>query len=177
MIARRAATLLLAGALVVGVSGCTFFAQQATRIQYAPSDGSQATIGDIKALNVIAISENGEDISLLGTLVNSGTEDAEVTVQITDSKGKEFTETVDVEARSSVYLGTEGGEQIELRGRDFELGGLIPVYIQAGTEPGAEMMVPVLPPDFEYTGLEPGPKPTPSLTPDPMATLPVEGDD
>ena len=176
MIARPAATVILAGALMAGLSGCTLFAVQATQIEYAPSDGSQATIGQIKALNVIAISENGEDISLLGTIVNRSTEDATVNIQITDSSRKESTETGDVDARSSVFLGTEDGEQLTLHGLDFALGGLIDVYIQSGTDEGALMRVPVLPPEFEYTGLEPGPKPTPSLVPDPMATLPVEGE-
>lgn len=175
MIARRAATLLLAGALVVGVSGCTFFAQQATRIEYAPSDGSQATLGSVKALNVIAITEDGEDVSLIGTITNTGAQTATVNLQLDGDK--EFTEKVVVPAYSSVSLGINDGEQLIFRGVNASLGGLIDVYIQWGTEEGVEMRVPVLPPDFEYTGLEPGEKPTPTLTPDPMATLPVEGED
>ena len=175
MIARRAATLLLAGALVVGVSGCTFFAPQATRIQYAPSDGTQATLGSVKALNVIAITEDGEDVSLIGTLTNTGSTSAEVSLQVDGDK--ELTEKVVVPAYSSVSLGINDGEQLVFRGVDATLGGLIDVYIQWGSEEGVPMRVPVLPPEFEYTGLEPGMKPTPSLTPDPMATLPVEGED
>ncbi|MGV8886332.1 MAG: hypothetical protein ACOH1T_12200 [Microbacteriaceae bacterium] len=177
MIARRAATVLLAGALAVGMSGCTFFAVQATQIEYAPSDGTQATLGTIKALNMLAISEDGVDVSILGTLSNSGTSDAKVTLQVEDAAGKKITEMFTVVAGSTVSLGTDDGIELVYRGVDATVGGLINMYVQPEGSEGIGIRVPVLPPNFEYEGLEPGPKPTPTLTPDPMATLPVEGND
>ena len=55
----------------MGTTGCTFIAQQATLIQYDPSDGIGTQVGNVAVRNAIAlINEDGHAVSLMVTLVN-----------------------------------------------------------------------------------------------------------
>lgn len=173
MIARGAASLILAGALALGMTGCGFVVPQATLIHYAPSDGAQTNVGDIKVRNAIAISEDGKDASLVMTVINSGSSAITVDFQYTDATGTSITESVPVPARGSVSLGNAGEKQLVLSGIDVVLGSTIPVYVQYGKVGGAEILVPVLSPEnsAEYDGLKPTPLPTPVET---KTAAPVE---
>jgi len=173
VIARGAASIILAGALALGMSGCGFFAPQATLIQYAPSDGVEGDVGDIKVRNAVALSEDGTDASLIMTIINSGTSNADVNFQYVDAAGKTITATVSVAGNTNLSVGNTGEEQLVLSGLDIELGSLLPVYLQYGSEEGQELLVPVIPAEHsEYTGLTPTPLPTlsPTGTPAPTET-------
>lgn len=173
MIARGAASIILAGALALGMSGCGFFAPQATLIQYAPSDGVEGDVGDIKVRNAVALSEDGTDASLIMTIINSGTSNADVNFQYVDAAGKTITATVSVAGNTNLSVGNTGEAQLVLSGLDVELGSLLPVYLQYGSEEGQELLVPVIPAEHsEYTGLTPTPLPTlsPTGTPGPTET-------
>jgi len=173
VIARGAASIILAGALALGMSGCGFFAPQATLIQYAPSDGVEGDVGDIKVRNAVALSEDGTDASLIMTIINSGTSNADVNFQYVDAAGKTITATVSVAGNTNLSVGNTGEAQLVLSGLDVELGSLLPVYLQYGSEEGQELLVPVIPAEHsEYTGLTPTPLPTlsPTGTPGPTET-------
>ena len=173
---RLVASVAIATALLLGTSACTLSAVQGTLVHYEPSDGTAATVGDIKVRNLIGLSDNGDDISLLMTIVNAGDSSASVNFQYTDSRGEQQTLTVKVPANSSVNVG-DGGDSDEavLRDAGATVGGLIPVYVQYGKEPGKQVQVPVLDgATAAYAGLLPEPlpsvTPTPSQTPTPTET-------
>ena len=169
MIARGAASIILAGALALGMTGCGFLTPQATLIQYAPSDGVQTDVGDIKVRNAIAISdEEGVDASLVMSIVNPTDDDITLEFQYEDSTGKATTAELEVPANATLSLGNTGEEQLVFRGVQLTEGSLFPVYLQYGSFEGSQLLVPVLPSDHsEYDGLHPTPAPTlePTLAP------------
>jgi sugar lactone lactonase YvrE len=145
VIARAAASVIVAGALVLGASGCSFIAPQATLIHYEPSDGTAATIGDVKARNVIALSEDGTSANLILTLVNDSNKPQVVNFQYEDAAGAKSNASVSVQRNSSTPVGyNEDDKSVTLAGIDVTVGSLIPVYLQYGDEEGKLMLVPVL---------------------------------
>jgi hypothetical protein len=148
----------LAAALVAGTAGCTFLTQQATLIQYDPSDGVGGNVGDVKILNAVAlIGDDGQAVSLLVTIVNEG--DQSVNLNIQYLSGTEKTTTVKNLSRNSVTaLGSAiGEEQLVVLSPGVKAGGLMPVYFQYGDHEGTQLLVPVLEATGQYEGLQPPP--------------------
>ena len=184
MKARHAASIALAALLVLGTSGCTLSAVQGTLVQYQPSDGTAADIGDLKLRNVIGLTDNGDDISLLMTIVNTGDENLNATFQYVDADGETVEILIGVPAHSSVHVGGKGDVQAVLRNFGAVVGSLVPVYVFYGTDegddvtgdvevPGKQLQVPTLDGSIEaYADLIPGPAPTPTetATPEPTET-------
>ena len=144
MIARAAASVIIAGALLLGTSACSFFAPQATLIHYEPSDGTAATVGDIKARNVIALSDDGVTANLIMTVINEGDTRQLVTFQYTDATETAQTASVYVGPGRTNIVYADSEESITLAGLDIVVGSLFPVYVQYGDEEGKSMLVPVL---------------------------------
>jgi hypothetical protein len=136
--------------VLLGTSGCVFMTNRATLIEYDPSDGIGASIGDVKVRNALGIiNEDGHAISLMITLVNSGDRAAGVRLQYL-SGGEDTTTIVRVGAGATVSLGNEpGGEQLLILNPDVAAGDLLPVYVQYGSNEGVQMLVPVI----EATGI------------------------
>lgn len=177
MIARGAASALLVGALLLGTTGCSFFATQATLIQYEPSDGVAAHVGDIKFRNVLAITSDGSELSIVFTAINSGDTDEFVTLQYVAENGDKDDVEFFIAAHSSKSIGdpSRDEETVILTGTDATVGGLFSVYAQYGTHQGDEMLVPVLDGSLqEYSTLvptgTPTTTPTPVVVPTPTAT-------
>ena len=154
--ARAAASVVLAGTLLLGTAGCTFISTQATLIHYDPSDGVSATVGDVDLRNVVAIiNEDGTAINLVATLVNSGSSTAKVGFQ-TESGGQKVTESMHVSGNASEsFGGTPDQEQILILNPDVEAGDLLPVYVQYSDHPGEQLLVPVLEATGDYAELAP----------------------
>ena len=174
MKARHAASIALAALLVLGTSGCTLSAVQGTLVQYQPSDGTAADIGNLKLRNVIGLTENGDDISLLMTLINSGDDELDVNFQYVDADGEKQDIPLVVPANSSVHVGGGGDTEVVLRNVGAVLGSLVTVYVYNGEE-GKELHVPTLDGSIAaYSDLLPGPAPTPTptetATPEPTET-------
>jgi len=175
LVARAAASVVLAGALLAGTAGCTFISQQATLIHYDPSDGIGASVGNVKLRNVIALaSDDGKAYSLLVTFVNTSFKAAEVTLQF-ESGGDKKTIKKLVGAGKTLSFGNEVGQsQIIILFPGTPAGALYPVYVQTGDAPGQQLLVPVLTGDLpQYEALKP-PEierlvPTPTPTPTPVA--------
>lgn len=162
MIARGAASVVLAGVLLLGTTGCTFFAVQATNIVYQPSDGTAADVGDIKLLNMIALSADGTDVALVFSAVNTSGEPLSITLQADDATGETIVNSVNIAANSTTTVGDLGTSRIILRDVNVTLGGLFPVYAQYGNNEGVQLMVPVLDGSTlsQYTELLPAPRAT-----------------
>lgn len=152
-LARAAASVVIAAALLAGTAGCTFVTPQSTLIEYNPGNGVAGKVGSVELRNVVAISDDdGETVSLLITLINSGTDDAIVQLQF-ESDGETRNEPKAVRAGEALAFGNKGEEQIVVPNPGVELGALMPVYAQYGDNKGVQLMVPVLAADGMYDGL------------------------
>ena len=143
MIARGAASVILAGALILGTSGCNFFVAPSTQIPYDASDGVGATVGDIMVRNVLALSADGETASLLVTIVNTGNRGQTVNLQY-ESDGQKRTITEFVNGGAAQSFGNVDEDQLVLSGLDAVVGGVLPIFVQYGQETGKTILVPVL---------------------------------
>lgn len=119
---RKFAAVALSASLMLGTAGCTFMTPIASKTEYAPSEGSQANLGNVKALNFLYLeSENGS--AIFGSLVNTDLKSHKVTIQYTDAVLAEKKEV-------SFVL---------LPGQKLDLGynGSAPVFAELGAAPGA----------------------------------------
>jgi hypothetical protein len=144
--ARTASSIVLAALIAVGTSSCTFITPQATQISYFPSDGFDATVGDVEVRNAILLTDgdSAAGASLVVTLVNNSGASQRVAFQheLTDGLTK---------------FGAEDSQRITFDSVDPTPGSLTKIYIQYGDTEGVEMDVPVLNGDQEtYTNLVPG---------------------
>lgn len=179
---RAAASIAVASGVLLGTAGCVFITPIATLQQYDPSDGINVSIGDIDLRNAIVfLDDETGAASLMITIINNSDSAAAVNLQF-ESEGETVTLTQQVGGREVVAFGTTpDGEQILILEADARAGGLFSVYVQHGTLPGQELLVPVLPPTGDYEGLGPvipEPEPTPTPTPVPAETAaPAESTD
>lgn len=154
----------LAGALTLvgALSGCSLFASAMTQYPYDPSDGVRVSVGDVRLLNVLVFTEDGEDGNLTGSAVNSSDDDIDLVIQY-EADGEKIDVELELPARSVVMLGED--EQLQLPGMGEPAGSLLKLYFQYGGEQGKQIDVPVLNDDLEsYDGLLPTPMPTPTPT-------------
>jgi hypothetical protein len=164
--ARAAASVILAGALLVGTSACGLFSVPATLRNYDPTDGVNVTLGDVAIRNMVAIAAaDGKSLSLAVTLINSGTSYANVTFQY-PSNGAQATSVKFVRPEAPLALGSgPGQEQFIITNSGVKTGANLPVYVQTGATPGQLVQVPVLDGSLvQYSTLMPK-TPTPTATP------------
>ncbi|WP_445444394.1 hypothetical protein [Clavibacter sp. km3a] len=179
MRARTASSIVLAALIAVGTSSCTFITPQATQISYFPSDGFDATVGDLEVRNAILLSDGDSagGASLVVTLVNNSGGSQRVAFQHELSAGSADRETRTVTAAPGLTkFGAEDSQRIVFDSVDPTPGSLTKIYIQYGDAEGVEMDVPVLNGDQEtYTNLVPGETgSTPDTT---VTTTPGTSDD
>jgi len=168
--ARVAASAILAALAAVVLAGCNFVTPMATQKPYDASDGVSAVVGDVRLLNVLVLTEDGESGNLLMSAVNSGDQDVQLLVQYGEGSAK--TE-IELEVPASGATGFGAGEQVFLEGIGHQPGQLMPIYFQYGDHQGVQLQVPVLDGSLpEYGGHLPTPTPTPepTETPDPDGT-------
>jgi hypothetical protein len=155
--ARAAASLVLAGALVVGTAGCTFISTQATLIQYDPGEGVGTRVGDVDIRNALLLpSEDGHALSLVVTLINTGSSGAKVAFQY-ETGGQKSDVSAIVRAGQTLSFGaTTEQKQLVLLTTEGTPGSLLPIYVQYGDNEGKLLLVPVLSAEAaEYDGLRP----------------------
>lgn len=166
MKARQAASIALTAALLLGTSGCTLFAVQGTRTHYQPSDGVPAEVGSLQLRNILGVSEDGEDVTLLLTAVNTAATDSDLSIQYTDASGAKVTTTVTIAGDESRSF---SGDELVLRGVDTTVGGRLDVYLSVPGKQGQKVLVPILDgtlPEYGANTPTPLPEPTPSATPE-----------
>lgn len=159
---RTGALIAAAIALVAGLSACSFAFPQ-TQEPYDASDGVSVTVGDIKVINAIVFTEDGDDGNFFAAAANSGDSDVDLTLQYL-SDGQKVNVEIEVPAGETVFFGGEDA-QVFLPGIDAAPGALLSIYFQYGDRPGKRIDVPVLDTALgEYDGLLPSPTPTPTPT-------------
>jgi hypothetical protein len=141
---RKFATVAVAASLLLGTAGCTFMNPIASRIDYAPSDGTQVNLDTVDARNFIYLSDGNGHAALFGSLVNRGLESTSVKLQYTDAASKEtkdaFYTLLPAQKLDFGYNGTSA--------LNFDLGGkpgqTVTVWVSADSKTGKSMNVPVL---------------------------------
>ena len=144
MKSRVAASIALAAALLMGTTGCTFWANIATQDDYDPSDGVGAEVGELAIRNALLIGETGDELNLVMTVASSADVDRRLTVQW-EADGERETEAVVVAAGDRTRVGgPEDETQIVIAGSGAAIGGLVPVFFAYNGAEGVEVLVPVL---------------------------------
>lgn len=178
---RAATSVLFAGVVAASLAGCTFVTPIATQYQYAPSDGVIGTVGEIELLNVLVLTDDGENGNLLFAADNPLSESVDLGIQYVSEGGERIDLVVEIPPSSFESFGFGDGGQLHLPEIGAIPGGLLGVYFQYGDESGVELDVPVLDGSLEqYEPFLPTPPPTPeptgsvepveSATPEPEAT-------
>lgn len=167
MRARIAASVVLAAGILLGTSACGFFAPQATLIHYDASDGVSGDVGEMHIRNGLLLSADGQVANLIVSVVNPTDTLQSLLVQYESTNGK-VSQTVPVEAKTTVTLGTKGAASVILQDMNAQPGALFPVFFQYGDATGIELKLPVLNGmQGEYSTLMPTLAPTlaPTQTP------------
>jgi hypothetical protein len=166
--ARIGATALLVAAATALV-GCAGNPPQ-TQLEYDPSDGLSVRVGDVHLLNLIVLTEDGEDGNLIGAAVNRSEDDIDLVIQY-ESDGERTDVTVELPADSTLHLGSGEDGQLLLPGIGVDPGELVSLYFQYGDEQGKQKSIPVLDGSLpEYSDYLPTPTPTPTPTATETAT-------
>jgi len=142
------AAVTIAASMLLGTSGCTFISPVASRIEYAPADGSQVDLETVKIRNFVYVT-NGTVSAITGSIVNPSLEPKIVRIQYTDAAVNEAKEvTFTVNAGQRIDLGYNGGQAlaIDLGGK---AGGIVRINVSEGSVT-EEMRVPVLDATFEF---------------------------
>jgi hypothetical protein len=167
---RTGVSIAIAALLTTGLAGCYAFPQ--TQRPYNPSDGISVTVGDVRLLNVLVFTEDGEDGNFSAAAVNTGDEDIDLTLQYV-SDGEKVNIEIEIPVGETVEIGSGENGQVFLPAIDALPGTLLPIYFQYGSLPGKQATIPVLDASIEdYDGLlpTPTPTPTPTVTPTPTET-------
>jgi hypothetical protein len=129
--------------VLLGTTACNFVAPQATTKSYAPSDGTETTVGDLKVLNALVLSEGGDEANLVASVVNNTWSRVQLKLQY-EAGGQKVDQKLTIGARETQRFGGEDGVQVTFEKIDAKPGDLLPVYLQYGDVEGKQLLVPVL---------------------------------
>lgn len=160
----------IAAAVLLGTAGCGLFVPTATLKQYSASDGLNVTVGDLKLRNVLIITDDSGDASMIATIVNPTINVQYITAEF---RGDTPVDLTLVANEGMTKVGLADGNPAILRGLGLKPGQYIDIYFQYGGQDGVTLAVPVLdasdPIYAPYAPSlftpEPTPIPTPSETP------------
>jgi len=142
-IKRILAATVLAGALALGTTGCSWVSPIATQRAYQPADGVNVNIGDMRVRNLrVFQSTSGTSGVIIGSFVNAGTKDSGVTLSFINADGSGSRVRVPVKAGEKVDVGYNGGAAIS-EGIDVKPGQRAHITVTADTYEWKAALVPV----------------------------------
>ncbi len=165
-----AKTALAAGAVALGLAGCSVTNPAVIKEPYPASDGIDADLPgtDVLLRNLIVIgAEQGAEAELIGSVINNGDEDARVNLQAAvGESGQPSQTTVSVGARQVVQFGP-GADQTPVSITALAVPPGDVTGLTASTTSGGrvDLSVPVLPPEGDYASVTPAASPTSSSSP------------
>ena len=118
----------------VALSGCSLSRDIASLDMYAPSDGVQLDIEQLKARNVMLIKGASGNAVLIGSFVNSGTQAITATIQTEDGNGEVVRVAFEVGAGKKFDLGYNGTEPVTFK-LDGMPGQVHEVAVSGGGDP------------------------------------------
>jgi hypothetical protein len=109
----------IAIAAVLGTSGCNFTSPVSSLDYYAPSDGAQADIGNLKARNLISLQDEQGNSGVVGAFANSGSKEITFAIKYTSFDGTPGYREYTVGAYQVINFGYQNNEPL-----DLNLGGM-----------------------------------------------------
>jgi hypothetical protein len=159
---RAGAAVAMAALIALCVAAC---APISSLKPYDPSDGISTTVGDVKVLNALVLTQAGTNGNLLFSAYNPTSELIQLTVQFsTDGTQVTKSATLLPDVTSDFGYGKTG--QFFLPGIATKPGSLVEIYFQYGDHEGKQIPVPVLDGSLpQYRHLLPTATPTASASP------------
>ena len=167
---RALATTTLAATLLLGTAGCGIFVDTATLNPYSASDGLNVDVGGLQLRNVLVITDESGDASLVFTIVNDTTNVQYLIVELRTDTPVDLTI---VANEGLTKVGLADGNPAIATGTALKAGQYVDIYFQYGGQDGVTMAIPVLDGSHSlYAPYAPSlfvPEPvvTPSATPSP----------
>ena len=137
-LATIAATLIT----LLVLSGCSLSREVESLRPYAPSDGVQSEVGDLKSRNLMFIRNEAGRAILIGTFVNASQNELMAAIETEDAAGGTLRFDFSIEPGGVYDLGYNGNPGIVLD-VDEIAGAMRNVFISAGGDPMGKL-VPVL---------------------------------
>ena len=140
---RRALTAtLLALVTALGTSGCNFTSPVASLEMYAPSDGAQADLGNVKARNLIYFVDNQGNYGFFGAFVNSSTTEETFNLGFQTKSGERVFQQYSAAGLDVVNLGYQNQPPLKVE-LDANAGDIVEVLLQSDSG-SVRINVPVL---------------------------------
>ncbi len=140
---RRALTAtLLALLTALGTSGCNFTSPVASLEMYAPSDGAQADLGNVKARNLIYFVDNQGNYGFFGAFVNSSTTEETFNLGFQTKSGERVFQQYSASGLDVVNLGYQNEPPLKVE-LDANAGDIVEVLLQSDSG-SVRINVPVL---------------------------------
>lgn len=124
------------------LAGCSLSREVASLDPYAPSDGVQVDLTELKARNVLFVSDAEGNSVLIGSFVNATDGTVSAQLETLDSNGEVVITDITISPEGKFDLGYNGTEGKRLFLTE-QPGSMHPVYIRAGGDP-TEILVPIL---------------------------------
>jgi len=170
---RALAAPVIAAALLLGTAGCGVFVPTATMKQYSAGDGLNVNVGKLELRNVMVITDESGDASLVGTIVNDSTNVQYVTAQF------RTTTPIDVKfvaPEGITKIGLADDNPVIVHGTALKAGQYVEIYFQYGGEDGVGISIPVwdgtnpVYAPYAPSLYTPAPTPAPTAVPTPTET-------
>lgn len=156
LVAASVATLL-AGPLL---AGCSAGFDATSRQPYSPSDGINATSGDLRVLNALVVkAEDGSDGLISAGLVNNGDRDDRLTEITSPAGAVSVSGSKTLPAGESVTLGSGTQAQATVSGLTKEPGETITLRLAFGRTAPVTIRTVVVAATGDYADLAPAPAP------------------
>ncbi len=127
---------------VFALAGCSLSREVASLDPYSPSDGVQVDLPELKARNVLFVSDGEGNSVLIGSFLNTTDGALVAQIETMDSQGKVVLTDITIPAQGKFDLGYNGTEGKRLFLTELP-GSMHPVFIRAGGDP-TEILVPIL---------------------------------
>lgn len=99
---------------VLGTSGCNLTSPVASLEMYAPSDGAQADLGNVKARNLIYFVDDKGNAGFFGAFVNSGSNQEIFNIGFTNAQGERVFQQYSVAGLDVVNIGYQNQEPLRI---------------------------------------------------------------
>ena len=131
-------------AVLLGTTGCSLSGNVASMQHYAPSDGSQIDIGNVKLRNFIYLTDGSNGGKLIGTFVNNEKSEIAFQLEYTDGDLRAKTEPIYIPAGETLGLGSGGDTEGFGVTIDALPGSNTTIWVSINGATGVELVVPVL---------------------------------
>jgi hypothetical protein len=131
---KKLVTAIASVLTLVALSGCSLNPEVESLRPYAPSDGVQSEVGDLKTRNLMFIRNDAGKAILIGSFVNASQNELMASIETNDKDGNTIKFDFSVEPGGVYDLGYNGNPGIILE-VDEIAGAMRNVYLAAGGDP------------------------------------------